>query len=1257
MGRSKSPAECSKASGSPSPVDKESGLDMSKTASSACKTEFLTTFDDFGHSLVPKEGADMRATAIQENSNINLSASSHTSIIHVTSGLLQPAKNDIDTTSQTRPSPKMGTNAAVLNTVSGYPSNQYTERINSTDSTGPTNQPPGLDIAQKLPRLEHARIHGVDEPQPNQASSSQLQTSLLVPGQQGFEPADAPNKPKPKPENEVQFLRGIKDTVHSGNELPVFHEDNIIDPELAAYMSDDSSGDEQMNIFDTVLNTDASGSQVLTGETPGFALSLRAWRKHPSRDKSISGKSVSASFIGSELSRQETSPSKSPKFSNKVVSEPDSGKTEGKRANSHQNSETFHSETTKPTIHTLVKRTRTSGFKLNAVYSSHIDKLLQRLLQDADIPDIPAWVKALLPTILECVEKVMPDIKGGDHMDIRHYVKLKKIPGGKPTDSSFINGFIFSKKLALKSMSRRVRKPRIMLVSFPIEYPADQQDIMSLQYIIDKGQEYLRTMTNRIIELEPQVLLVEKNVSGIALEGLSAANIAVICNVKSSVIQAMSRCAEADIISSPDDLMLPVRLGSCEEFEVRSYLDDDCPSRKNSYIFMSGCNPSLGGTILLRGGPRRMIGIIKRIVDFMVCVVYHLKLESDLLQDEHYNILSNTGDNHSLPSTDEIKTPIDNGTAHGDTQAPIVGNMLAAYEAKSLTSSPFVAFVPPYLLRRLKEMEHHLADLRRLRDDVRVKTEDSIEETVSQSFRLIDPDMIHATNRPVSRQISEIIRTIHDSEYNKALQIYQTYNLQVENYIHGYPDIMSPYSHQDITLLYSVTCSETKIPCIEPGLMVIAFYDQQQMNTGMTADCTLGQYLEALWYDRDEICTAHGCDKPFRQHHRTYVHSESCVTVSLNSLPTESVDSLYGLITMWSCCKVCDKKSPPVAMSDNSWKYSFGKYLELLFWGDNLQLDSDLKCQHTKSYERIRFFSFHNTVVCIQHDRISPLEVIIPSVQITWNVKRDLALKNEVFIKTKERWDQFIASVKSRLEGIRIDAISPEQIEACKSEIERLLNKTDEDHRFLTHKLQGIYVRSKYYETLPFNNIVREMTRGAVSWDEAFVNFESEFLPSKDLSRFPLLQFKNGFIGKSLNHSQSENDSVPPDIDSQYIPVRTSIDQGQQSEMSQLAKNLEQISIENLNLHIDSHNGRTDGLHSQQTRTKLPESLTKPIAEVYEGVKEAAQEESSRYDENRKNCKVVTLNTSLIGKGASESSGASANFSCRYILQAPDCWH
>ncbi|KAK0657590.1 hypothetical protein B0T16DRAFT_386099 [Cercophora newfieldiana] len=1055
-------------------------------------------------------------------------------------------------------------------------------------------------------------------------------------------------------EERAPFRKPISDELGKKSKLNAFHDDNIIDPELAAFMSDESSGDEQMGIFATMNSNDIQPSS-LDPDRSSFGPYLNAGKKHRFRhgEKSVSGLSFTSRgldessglpnlSVHSRPQRRRNLSTASASVHHLRSPRPKSGIFKGASISADALSAFEQPGVTDSVIMGTgdpAQDGRSPEAGLNPASMQHVKKLFRQLLADADVPNPGAWERALIPILDRCADDVDPNIRNGDDMDIRHWVKLKKIPGGKPSDTSYVHGVVFTKNLALKSMPRKIQNPKIVIITFPIEYQRhSEQHFMSLQPVIEQEKEYLRMVVNRILNLEPQVLLVEKSVAGVALQYLAEANVAVAYNVKPSVIDAISRIANMPIISSMDMLSLGVRVGSSESFEVKTYVNNEIKGKKKTYIYVAGCPKDRGCTIVLRGAPSQVLARMKKITEFMVYVVYNLKLESCLMRDEFVHIpeavaispppssrqptdesllpvssstpeqssqnpavlvtgpssegealsqslASAPGDGQQLAPVDPVRPTLDqtkrlvslhesHTNVSQDSQVPedvpmptFYSDMVAKYETRILSASPFVKFTQPYLLMRAREQERRLVYLKRLRDQDIVEELGEKEELTEQQFQLIRPEMVHEIGQKAPRQIMEVLHAVHDVEYDKALHNYQTQTRQWETYIQGSLDLFDPYSHQNIVVLYSVTCNTTKIPCAEPGLIAIEFYNEHaDANGNLDPDFTLGQYIEDICESADSICHSNGCDKKMAEHHRTYVHDNARITVmvedapewpkSFPDKPQERDGEKDGTgICMWNFCKVCNKHFGLMPMSVSTWKYSFGKYLELSFWNRGLRVHPQTECPHDHQRDHIRYFYYlyRDIAIRVHYDPIDLYEIIVPRLRITWKVDNDLKLKNDIFTKAEERWDRFIQSVNARLKSIRIDSVLPEKAEACKAEVERLTKKAQEDQSELLRTLQSAYMSSKYYEIIPLNVVVREMLEKSSDWDAAFAKFEADFLSDKDVRQLTIIQLKKIFTDNESKESLPTTDgttSVGSESEDKTTPATTQTSMSEMDEKS-----------------------------------------------------------------------------------------------------------
>lgn len=1003
---------------------------------------------------------------------------------------------------------------------------------------------------------------------------------------------------KPSGDEKAPFHGSTVNEMHERTGRSAFHNDSIIDPDLAPYLSDEkSSGDEQLSIS-TVLNGDAL-CRSQDNDRGAIGGLLSAVRKSRLRfgEFGMSGVTFASRDVDevSTSSSRATNPPRSARKRNLSFNSPIHQRPAFR---SYQNtmipSEAFSGS--QAGVETAIlepvnigvdrsKTIRSSAMigagapavELNNASLQHVRKLLRQLLQDSEVARSSSWERALLPILLQATDDVDPDVQNGDDLDIRHYVKLKKIPGGRPCDTCYVSGLVFTKNLALKSMPRSIPDPSIVIVTFPLEYARHRQHFMSLEPVIRQEREFLENLINRIAALRPHLLLVQRNVSGLALEFLEKANIATAYNVKPSVIEAVSRCTQTRIISSIDKLAIkPAHSGSCSSFELKTYVNN---GRKKTYAYLSGCPKELGCTIVLRGADENTLAKVKRITEFMVYVVYNLKLETSLMRDEFAfiqssvdgapiltkgtietiaNTTSEIGNTSSkamqasadvsstgLPSKQKqsssqaergnIATPPDMQMPEDIPAPTFYGDMVEKHKTKILSASPFVEFMQPYILMRAREQERRLVYLKRLKDEdgLEDQAEDNGDEP--QEFDLIKPEMVHATVSGTSKKVREVLRAVHDAEYDKALHNYQTQKRQWETYISGSSNLFDPYAHQNIAVLYSLVCTVTSVPCSGPDLLGLGFYNEHETDADFVADCTLGQYVQDLCFGANTICNANGCEKKMHEHHRQYVHGEAQLNIFVQQYPCR-IRGMQNTIMMWSTCRICSNETQIMPMSENTWKYSLGKYLELSFWSSHLHARADI-CPHDLHRNHVRYFGYRNMAIRVQYDPIHLLEIIVPRARITWKVDNDLRLKNDVFTKTEERIDRFMASVKARIQGISTESVVSEKAELCQNEVEKMMTRANEEHQSLTRKLQDKYMSSKYFEIIPLNQAIRAMMEKVADWDNTFADFDNDFFPSeKDIRRLATLQLKKLFLdreGLASNLSSPRDSLATPSTDTE----------------------------------------------------------------------------------------------------------------------------
>lgn len=937
--------------------------------------------------------------------------------------------------------------------------------------------------------------------------------------------------------------------------LPAFHNDNIIDPDLAPYLSDEGSDEEEPhNIFSAIAGDEATASPgERERERLGFGgLFASAMKKGRSKlgDRATAASSVRGVRDDDAASITTKYAPKLSRRRNPSITSVTLGRPSPRRSKSNVLLKTMESEDLDERPSTpflappaggsrVIKSAAMHGptappIELNRASIDHVRKLLTQLLGDAKIDHASAWEKALIPILLQCTDDVEPDVQRGDDMDIRHYIKLKKVAGGRPGDTSYVSGVVFSKNVALKSMARSISHPRIAIVTFAIEYARHQSHFMSLEPVIAQEREYLHNLVGRIAALRPQLLLVQRNVSGLALRLLEEAGITVAFNIKESVLAAVARVTQTTMIKSVDKLAIdPSHLGYCGSFDVKTYMHQGV---RKTYILLSGCQPDLGCTIVLRGADTKVLRTIKRIAEFMCYVVYNLKLETYLMRDEFVSIPS--------PKPDLLPPPHEPGKGgkagqlvDGDGDAASLtedglpskyGRVAEETRRRVLSASPFVEFMQPHMLTQLRDQEQNLATFKRLRDQYAAADEEGDkedDEAKKERFQLVRPEMVHApASKEQPKAVREYLHAVHSAQFERTMASYDSCRKLWESFVVTNVNPFDPYSHQTIVMLHSTVSSITSAPCIGPELLGIGFYaGYNHVEPDFEEDCTLGQYIEDLCLSAGGSCKE--CNRKMYDHHRQYVHGYGQMSISVQRQPTR-IRGLSNTILMWSSCRKCHEETTVVPMSDNTWKYSFAKYLELTFWSSPLRPRAGV-CEHDIHKDFLRCFGFQDLVVRVQYDPVEIYDIVVPKPVITWKVEADLTVKNEQYLHFHSRLTAFIESIKKRLSSINVDTLDEKQMMEAQDALDNLRVRVDEDHQELLEKLQAKYGTSRYYEMIPLNRALRFMDEKALAWDEAFNNFERDYFPSEtDIRKLAAAQLKEMFYG-----SHSTTDSVASDTE------------------------------------------------------------------------------------------------------------------------------
>ncbi|KZT01952.1 uncharacterized protein LAESUDRAFT_662877 [Laetiporus sulphureus 93-53] len=118
---------------------------------------------------------------------------------------------------------------------------------------------------------------------------------------------------------------------------------------------------------------------------------------------------------------------------------------------------------------------------------------------------------------------------------------------------------------------------------------------------------------------------------------------------------------------------------------------------------------------------------------------------------------------------------------------------------------------------------------------------------------------------------------------------------------------------------------------------------------GAEADESLGEVISRLCATAEEPCNQPGCQFLQGDHDLRWIHGGVRIVATVNLLSSSAKDSSPedDAVLMWESCAVCGRETRREHMSDGTYLYSFGKYLELLIYSPVLCAITPPLCEHT----------------------------------------------------------------------------------------------------------------------------------------------------------------------------------------------------------------------------------------------------------------------------------------------------------------------
>ncbi|MFP4403603.1 MAG: thermosome subunit alpha [Nanoarchaeota archaeon] len=214
---------------------------------------------------------------------------------------------------------------------------------------------------------------------------------------------------------------------------------------------------------------------------------------------------------------------------------------------------------------------------------------------------------------VKAIQKIISKEESKIKIDKKN-IKIEKKVGAPYNESELINGVIIDKEKVHSQMPAKITNAKIALIDSAIEIKNTEidskiqiTDPMQLQSFLEKEEEMIKKMVDKIIDSGANVLFCQKGIDDIAQHFFAKNGIYVARRVKKSDLENISRATNARIVTQINELTKKDLGGAgiVEEVSVGS----------ENMTYIKECKNPKSVTILIRGSTEHVVDEIKRAVE------------------------------------------------------------------------------------------------------------------------------------------------------------------------------------------------------------------------------------------------------------------------------------------------------------------------------------------------------------------------------------------------------------------------------------------------------------------------------------------------------------------------------------------------------------------------------------------------------------------------------------------------------------------
>jgi hypothetical protein len=316
-------------------------------------------------------------------------------------------------------------------------------------------------------------------------------------------------------------------------------------------------------------------------------------------------------------------------------------------------------------------------------------------------------------------------------------------------------------------------------------------------------------------------------------------------------------------------------------------------------------------------------------------------------------------------------------------------------------------------------------------------------------------------------------------------------------YITMDPDQYSTFvKHQCISCSFSVEFPQNDIACILPISVTFHYYKTDSDYS----DFTLGSFIQHLYSEAESECSEVSCSHLFHQHTINYSHYKYNISISMTwDASYESIDD--DIVYSWTTCNECESCTKTCKMSQTSLLYSFGKYLELIFYSTsffpklvcNHAGDTELQIRRKFRYKKLTI-SFSKQEIQLSQVRISQIQ--IQNQILTENIKKSVEALSDHVVNFYDNILIVIDQIHAKME--------PSSSEKIRMMLEDMRILFLEEEKSLLEHLKEVTSKTLTDVQLLISKAIRRDKESFESWVQEFAPGVPLLSLSKEGSELPL---------------------------------------------------------------------------------------------------------------------------------------------------------